>query len=130
MPAPEPDEDPTLLQRQQLAKCFNCLNHTQKMGVAIWLMAKSLKALGEEDWTDLSVLKKAIACYTCEPDDILESFMLWSFYWLATHIPAIPEMSPADLIKEAPCWQCLDPKTLKAAFVFLIGHLVETAQPE
>lgn len=130
MPLPPFIEDPTLSEAVQASKCYNCLPESEKDAIILWLMAQCVKNLDDEDYTNINDLSKAVACWACAPNQTLHSFVLLTFYQLAVAIGAIDEMSVSQLRDQAKCWVCADRKIVKAAFPFLLHHLVEAALPE
>lgn len=106
------------------APCLRCLSPTQTELAIVWAMAQLLKYDGGTDYTNLSDLTKAVKCYKCEPDSVLKTFELNS--WLdEAAVAGLPAMTEAEFNAAIKCWQCLDPKTVKAAYTFLLALLVK-----
>ena len=45
------------------AKCYNCLNSTEKMGLEVKFMTMALLAAGGTDLTNINTLRRAVACF-------------------------------------------------------------------
>lgn len=129
-PVPVFLEDPTLTQFAEASRCFRCLSNHEKNALTIWLMTQCTRVLDDEDWTDIHKLSAAVSCFKCEPDSVLRTFVIWTFYQLAVAISAIPAMSVGELRAAIKCWACADDKLFRAAFPFMLNHLVEAALPE
>lgn len=104
--------------------CLRCLSPSQTELAIVWAMAQLLKYDGGADYTNLADLTKAVKCYKCEPDSVLKTFELNS--WLdEAAVAGLPAMTQAQFNDAIKCWTCLDPKTVKAAYTFLIHLLIK-----
>lgn len=104
------------------SKCFNCLSQSQKKIATIFFMAQTLKYLDGTDLTNVNTLSDAVKCFKCESDSALDSFEAATMA-IAAESAGMPEMTLAQFQAAIKCWLCLDPKTVKAAYVLLAGEL-------
>lgn len=104
--------------------CLRCFSPSQTQIAIIWAMAQLLKYDGGTDLTNLADLTSAVKCYKCEPESVLKTFELNS--WLdEAGVAGLPALTQAQFIDAIKCWECLDPKTVKAAYTYLLGLLVK-----
>lgn len=97
------------------SKCFNCLNAHEKQALLVWFLAQGLQAAGGLDLTDPNALINYVACFTCEPSFVLDSFNVAVAQNLAAAGGARVDLSIADLRAAIKCLVCTDDKTLQAA---------------
>lgn len=113
---------------QSLSKCYECWSATEKKAATLWLMAQTIKVIEEHDpghdFTNVSRFQEVISCFRCVPDEVLDAFMVATFFTLAKNFGAIGDLSASDIRQQASCWFCLDPKSLKAGFAFMLHEII------
>lgn len=113
---------------QQTAPCFDCLTKSEKYAAIDWLLAKAyLQLSGSAD--DLTTMRQSAMCMACEPEPVLDSFLLVLAMRYAYYVGAIDGAMTAEEVRDAVrCWQCgIGGKELKAiAVLALCGVIAET----
>lgn len=111
------------------AKCFNCLSATEKFALKVRFMGLALKAAGGADLTDINVLKRTVACFGCESDFQLDSMEVAVWQNLAQNFGATVPTSIKDIRALIKCVPCGEQKFQRAAFLYLLCQLSNTALP-
>ena len=107
------------------SKCFQCLSKTEKLAAKIFVMAEALKGLTGQDYTNVNALTQITACYKCEADSVLDGFEISIFKTLAMASGTIGDLSASQIVAASKCWRCMDPKAMRAAYLFLLNELIE-----
>ncbi len=111
------------------AKCFDCLSLTEKEALKVYFMALALKAAGGVDLTNINTRNKTVACFTCEPDFRLDSMEVAVWQNLAQNFVATVPTSISDLRSAISCVPCGEQKSMRAAWLYLLCQLSQTALP-
>lgn len=113
--------------------CFNCLSQSEKQLAVLYLMG-SIAADFSEDLrlSDPTQSRKLFACLTCEPESVLDSFLISVWMDFAVGLGVIPaRMTIAALRKAIRCFECgIGPKEIKAAQVYLLCKLFTAIEEE
>lgn len=108
-----------------LAPCLDCLSTPELQQAKIYFMAQAVLLLHGEDFTNVNDLTSASACFKCLPEKRLVALEAALFYKLAHTLGAFENITLVQANQQAACYRCLDPKAVRAAFVFLLNELVE-----
>lgn len=121
--------DCSLNSLSRAAKCFDCLSLTEKQQLKVYFMALALKAAGGVDLTNVATRNKTVACFTCEPDFRLDSMEVAVWQNLAVNFGASVPTDIATLRKQIACVPCGEQKSARAAWLYILCQLSNTALP-
>lgn len=103
------------------SKCFNCLSAKEKEAFKVYFLAQALKSFGGTDLTNLRTLRSTTACLKCEPDFVLDSFMVAIYQKLASVAGStVVDLPIATLRRLTACNPCGDSKSDRASEVYLL----------
>ena len=105
--------------------CFNCLSQSEKMAAITYLMGSIAAEYNEElELANPTESRKLFACLACEPDSVLDSFLLSVWMDIAVESGAIEVAMTAAEVRDAiKCFCGIGPKEFKAAQVYLLCKL-------
>lgn len=111
------------------SKCFDCLSLTEKRHFKVRFMALALKASGGPDLLNAATLASTVQCFTCLPDFTLDSMEVAVWQNLAQRFGATVPPTVSAMRAVVKCAGCGEQKTTRAAWLYLLCQLSNTALP-
>lgn len=96
----------------------------------IFLLAQ-IYAIRSQQTIDINALTQDIACFKCEPDSALDGFEVSILQRTAGNLGAtwedlaVGDMTAAQLRDAIKCYKCVEPKLLRAAYVYALCWVLE-----
>jgi hypothetical protein len=105
--------------------CYNCLSQSEKLAAMTYLMGSIAAEYNEDlELANPTESRKLFACLACEPDSVLDSFLLSVWMDIAVGSGAIEVAMTAAQVRAAiKCFCGIGPKEFKAAQVYLFCKL-------